>query len=108
MRGLLFAAALLSALPAPALADFFVILHTEPDRGPASDRSIQRVKRSIDAKCGVRARVTQTSALEGINQNLMIVFLGEYPSRQRAMRVRDAARQCVPDAYIKEAWWKGD
>lgn len=105
-RTVALAAACLCA--APAYADYFVILHTAPDRGRPSEVAAERIKREINRRCGVRANTTQTSALDDINQDLMIVFLGSYQSRNRAVRARDSVRKCVPDAYIKQAWWKGD
>lgn len=92
----------------PAFADYFVILHTQPDTGRPAERAAERIKRQLSRKCGVSANWTQTSALEDINQDLMIVFLGSYASRNRAVRARESVRDCVPGAYIKRAWWKGD
>lgn len=109
IRTLALACAMLTGLStAPARADYFVILHTAPDNGRPSEIAAEKVRRALNRKCGVAAKVTQTSALDDINQDLMIVFLGSYESRARAVRARDGVRGCVPDAYVKRAWWKGD
>lgn len=91
-----------------AHADFFVILHTQPDTGKAAERSAERVKRQLNRRCGISAETTHTGALDEIRQDLMIVFLDSYKSRAQAVRALNGVRKCVPDAYIRQAWWKGD
>jgi len=97
------------ALPAaPAAADYFVILHTASDTGRPAEIAAGKVKRALNRKCKVASETTHTGALDGIRDDLMIVFLGSYKRRAEAIVVRNKVRACVPGAYVKEAFWKGD
>ncbi len=100
--------AFLCAIALPARAEYFVILNTAPDKGRVSDVTVEKTKRDINRKCKIRSKSTQTSALRGMRDDLMIVFLDSYESRRQANAALQRVKRCIPGAYIKQADWLGD
>lgn len=64
--------------------------------------SAERRAREVYDGCGLDAIWEDAINIEGMNPNVLFVYLGPYHQKSQATAILQEARTCVDDAYIKE------
>ena len=63
--------------------------------------SAERRARQVNNNCGLDARWDDAIYVQGLNPNVVFVYIGPYHEKSRALAIRRVARACVSDAYVK-------
>ena len=106
----LLAGALASAsqIPLVRAADgwsWYVILGSFPNGG---DANAQKHWDYVTRQCGLDAFWQPAGEVEGLNPEVLFVYEGPFEQKSTASAHLAAARNCVPDAYIKQGVPAGD
>jgi hypothetical protein len=83
-------------------AGWWVVLATAPE-----NQDVSKTVRALKA-CGLRPFNDFSGKFAGFKPGLQVVVDGAYSTRAEAESVKVAARQCVPDAYVKWARYLGE
>lgn len=92
----------LIGLSTTAQADYVVVLGSYPMAlARAATHNTVNVIKAANA-CDLRPKVGKSSQLLGLRPGLTIQIVGPYETRRQAEAIRNLARRCIPDAFVKE------
>ena len=80
-------------------SSWYVILGSFPI---GEDASAQKHWDYVTGQCGLDAFWQPAGEVEGLNPKVLFVYLGPFEKKSTASTHLPAARNCVPDAYMKQ------
>lgn len=87
---------------------WWVVVASAPDLPPrAADAKTREIVARM-RRCGFVPYNDFSSKFSGFRPGLMVYVLGAYATRDEADYVREAARACSPNAYLKEGRYAGE